>query len=116
MLKALEREVRELRQVAEGEVEPSSRTMAVLQGRRICCARKVTRFNNRRLPEPIGNIPPVKGGQRNCAKLDALPMATQIKRNNLRQTWGGSPVQLVKYALHGRVELRFLLRVNAGKR
>lgn len=73
MLKALEREVGELRQVCEGEGEPSSRTLAVLQSRRIRCARKVTQFNNRRLPEPIGNMSPVKGEQRNCANSTRYP-------------------------------------------
>jgi len=32
-------------------------------------------FNNRRLLEPIGNIPPAEAEERYCAKLDDVPMA-----------------------------------------
>lgn len=32
-------------------------------------------FNNRRLLEPIGNIPPAEAEERNYAMLDATPMA-----------------------------------------
>lgn len=36
---------------------------------------RVDRFNNRRLPAPIGNIPPAEAEERYYAMLDDTPMA-----------------------------------------
>ena len=45
---------------------------------------------NRRLLEPIGNIPPVEAEQRYYAMLDEPAMAACLKSNGLRRTRGGS--------------------------
>jgi len=50
----------------------------------------VSWFNNRRLLEPIGNIPPAEAEQRYYAILDAPAMAAKLKPNGLRQNRGGS--------------------------
>ena len=47
-------------------------------------------FNNRRLLEPIGNIPPPEVEQRYYAKLERPAMAASLKPNGLRGTRGGS--------------------------
>lgn len=47
-------------------------------------------FNNRRLLEPIGNIPSAEMEARYYAKLDAPTMSAQLKPNGLRQSQGGS--------------------------
>ncbi len=47
-------------------------------------------FNNRRLLEPIGNIPPAEAEERYYAMLEAPAMAAYFKPNSLRQTRGGS--------------------------
>jgi hypothetical protein len=47
-------------------------------------------FNNRRLLEPIGNIPPAEAEERYYATLDAPAGAAKLKRNGLRQTRCGS--------------------------
>jgi putative transposase len=47
-------------------------------------------FNNRRLLEPIGNIPPAEAEERYYAMLDNVPMAAKLKQNALRQSRGGS--------------------------
>jgi hypothetical protein len=47
-------------------------------------------FNHRRLPEPIGNIPPAGAEENYYAMLDEIPMAAQLKPNSLRQSRGGS--------------------------
>lgn len=47
-------------------------------------------FNNRRLLEPIGNIPPAEAEQRYYAMLEQPAMAAQLKPNGLRQSRGGS--------------------------
>ena len=47
-------------------------------------------FNNRRLLEPIGNIPPAEAEEHYYATLDQHDMAARLKRNSLRQTRGGS--------------------------
>ena len=50
-------------------------------------------FNNRRLLEPIGNIPPAEAEERYYAMTEKQPaMAARLKRNSLRQTRGGSSV------------------------
>jgi putative transposase len=46
-------------------------------------------FNNRRLLEPIGNIPPAEAEERYYAMLEQPAMAG-LKRNGLRQTRGAS--------------------------
>ncbi|WP_235842665.1 hypothetical protein, partial [Cereibacter sphaeroides] len=43
-------------------------------------------FNNRRLLEPIGNIPPAEAEAKFYAALDAEPMAAQLTEISLRQT------------------------------
>ena len=47
-------------------------------------------FNNRRLLEPIGNIPPAEVEERYYAVMDDVPIAAQLKPNGLRQSRGGS--------------------------
>jgi hypothetical protein len=47
-------------------------------------------FNNRRLLEPIGNIPPAEAEERYYAMLDDIRMAASLKPNSLRQTRSGS--------------------------
>ena len=47
-------------------------------------------FNNRRLLEPIGNIPPVEAEERYYARVAETAVATSLKQNGLRQTRGGS--------------------------
>ena len=46
----------------------------------------VDSFNNRRLLEPIGNIPPAEAEERHYAMLDEPAMPALLKRNSLRQT------------------------------
>src|SRR5262249_43345718 len=48
-------------------------------------------FNNRRLLEPIGNIPPAEAETRYYAMLGQPAMAACLKPNSLRRTRGGSP-------------------------
>jgi hypothetical protein len=47
-------------------------------------------FNNRRLLEPIGNIPPAEAEERYYAMPEEPAVAAQLKPNGLRQTRGGS--------------------------
>jgi hypothetical protein len=47
-------------------------------------------FNNRRLLEPIGNIPPAEAEEHYYATLDRPAMVASLKRNSLRKTRGGS--------------------------
>ncbi len=47
-------------------------------------------FNNRRLLEPIGNIPPAEAEARYYEQLNDLAMAARPKQNSLRQTRRGS--------------------------
>ena len=47
-------------------------------------------FNNRRLLEPIGNIPPAEAEQRYYAMLEQPAIAAWLEPNGLRQTRGGS--------------------------
>src|SRR5262249_48068769 len=47
-------------------------------------------FNNRRLLEPIGNIPPAEAEERYYAMLEQPAMAACLKPNGLRPTRGGS--------------------------
>ncbi len=47
-------------------------------------------FNNRRLLEPIGNIPPAEAEARYYAQINERAMAACLKPNSLRQTRGGS--------------------------
>ena len=47
-------------------------------------------FNNRRLLEPIGNIPPAEAEERYYAMLKDPAMAARLKRNGLRKARGGS--------------------------
>jgi hypothetical protein len=47
-------------------------------------------FNNRRLLEPIGNIPPAEAEERYYAMTEQPAMAAWLKRNSLRQNRGGS--------------------------
>src|SRR6516162_3011285 len=48
-------------------------------------------FNNRRLLEPIGNIPKAEADEHYYAILETPAMAACLKPNGLRQTRGGSP-------------------------
>ena len=45
-------------------------------------------FNNKRLLEPIGNIPPAEAEARYYAQINEPAMAASFKRNGLRQTRG----------------------------
>ena len=47
-------------------------------------------FNNRRLLEPIGNIPPAEAEANFYAALETEPMAAQLTEISLRQTRRGS--------------------------
>ncbi len=47
-------------------------------------------FNNRRLLEPIGNIPPAEAEDNFSATLETEPMAAQLTKISLRQTRRGS--------------------------
>jgi putative transposase len=47
-------------------------------------------FNNRRLLEPIGNIPPAEAEARYDAQADECAVAARLKQNSLRQTRRGS--------------------------
>ena len=47
-------------------------------------------FNNRRLLEPIGNIPPAEAEARYYQQIETLPMAASLKKISLRQTRRGS--------------------------
>ncbi|MEM9813927.1 MAG: hypothetical protein AAF913_14805, partial [Pseudomonadota bacterium] len=49
--------------------------------------------NNRRLLEPIGNIPPAEAEAAYHARMDAMAAAAQLKPKRLRQTRGGSGSQ-----------------------
>lgn len=51
-------------------------------------------LNNRRLMEPIGNVPPAETEARYHAMLDELPMAASLKPNSLRQSPCGSHLLL----------------------
>ena len=48
-------------------------------------------FNNRRLLEPIGNIPPAEAEERYYAVTEQPDMAACLKQNSLRSTRSGSP-------------------------
>jgi hypothetical protein len=50
----------------------------------------VDRFNNRRLLESIGNIPPAEAEERYFAILEQPAMAACLRPNGLRRTRGGS--------------------------
>ncbi len=60
-------------------IEPSSRQ-----------PRWIDRYNNRRLLEPIGYIPPAEAEARYYAQLENEPIAAGSNRNSLRETRGGS--------------------------
>jgi putative transposase len=47
-------------------------------------------FNNRRLLEPIGNIPPAEAETRFYAQSDELALVARLKQNSLRENRGGS--------------------------
>src|SRR5689334_14567427 len=47
-------------------------------------------YNNRRLLEPIGNIPPAEAEARYYAQLEGPAMAAWPKQTGLRQIRGGS--------------------------
>jgi len=47
-------------------------------------------FNNRRLLEPIGNIPPAEAEARYYVQLEEPAIAAWLKQNSLRQTRRGS--------------------------
>ena len=49
-------------------------------------------FNNRRLMEPIGNVPPVEAEDAYYASLEELRIVARPKQNSLRRTRGGSPL------------------------
>jgi len=48
---------------------------ALLSGLLRCCAQGVDWFNNRRLFEPIGNVPPAEAEASHYVALEATPMA-----------------------------------------
>src|SRR5215203_3697451 len=49
-------------------------------------------YNNRRLLQPIGNMPPAEAEARYYAQLEAPALAAQLKPTGLRQTRGGSSI------------------------
>lgn len=56
--------------------------MAVVQGSGVCSPGRVDWFNNRRIFEPMDNIPPAEAEERYYALLNQQPMGglTQTKR------------------------------------
>ena len=73
-------------------------------------------FNNRRLLEPIGNIPPAEAEERYYAMLKDPAMAARLKRNGLRKARGGSgplkcdrlgaPFEILPYSVQSTGALR----------
>jgi hypothetical protein len=57
-------------------------------------------FNNRRLLEPIGNIPPAETDERYYAMLQEQAMAAWLEPNSLRQTRCGSKVSNKRVTVH----------------
>jgi len=55
-------------------------------------------FDNRRLLEPIGNIPPAEAEARYYAQFEELAMVARLKLNRLRKTRCGSYFQNAGYA------------------
>ena len=55
--------------------------------------------NQRRLLEPIGNIPPAEAETRYCDALEQLALAASLKPNSLRRTRSGS-VRITIETLH----------------
>ena len=47
-------------------------------------------FNNRRILEPMGNIPPAEAEERYYAMLEQSAIAARLKQNDLRQSRRGS--------------------------
>lgn len=54
-------------------------------------------FNNRRLLEPVDNIPPAEVEQRCYAMLEQSAIVAYFKPNGLQQTRGGSHFQLSEW-------------------
>jgi hypothetical protein len=74
-------------------------------------------FNNRRLLEPIGFIPPAEAEERYFAMLNHKAMAAWLKQNGLRQSGSGSG-RILDGAVHSlelaviRYEIRRRLAVR----
>ena len=64
--------------------------MASLEAVEFATLEWVDWFNNRRLLEPIGNIPPAEAEECYYAMLEQPAMAASLKPNGLRRTRGGS--------------------------
>ena len=77
----------------QGRDHPSARAMGHWKPSSFATLEWVDWFNNRRLSEPIGNIPPAEAEERYYAMLEQrnnLPWRRDFKPNGLRQTRSGS--------------------------
>ena len=76
---------------------------------------RVEWFNNRRLLEPIGNIPPAEAEARYYARLNELTMAARLKQNRLRESRGGS-VQITGFGSSEEARKSVMHRPHAHAR
>jgi len=67
-------------------------------------------FNNRRLLEPIGNIPPAEAEAASYAMPAEQPLAAQLKPNSLRQTRGGSKELAARHGLNHKTVAKWRKR------
>jgi len=72
-------------------------------------------FNNRRLLEPIGGIPPAEAEARYYAQLKHAALAAWLKPTSLRQTRGGSHADRIR-ALTGKHRSGLLLHPTSTNR
>ena len=63
-------------------------------------------FNNRRIFEPIGNVPPAEKEFEYYQQLEGLAMAALLKLMSLRQTRGGSVNLILQKKFSAVAELR----------
>ena len=72
-----------------------------------------TGLNNKRLLQPIGNIPPAEAEARYYVQIEEPAVAARLKRDGLRQTRSGSVV--LKRPRNGIGSLRIIWTANAFK-
>ena len=68
-------------------------------------------FNNRRLLEPIGFIPPAEAEERYFAMLNDTAMAASFKQNGLRQSRSGSHPALQRADMLSPSEIRAAIKI-----
>ncbi|GGG48144.1 hypothetical protein GCM10010964_39450 [Caldovatus sediminis] len=71
----------------------------------------VDRFNNRRLHEPIVNIPAAEAEARHHTPQEPTPLAAEPTPNSLRQTRRGSPFASANALLYAASTIVLLRRV-----